>query len=75
MDEQFLEHAEERERQVRDDAIARSTRTLAPQSHPDFNGVDCAVCDDPLPPLRLTMGKVRCVACQTLLERKRANKS
>lgn len=69
MDEIFMEHAEERERQAREDAIERSARAMAPQYHPDFNGADCALCDDPLPALRLAMGKVRCVMCQTRLEK------
>lgn len=75
MDENFLENAEERERQAREDAIQANARAMEPQRHPDFNGVDCVVCLDPLPALRLAMRKVRCVPCQTQLEKRRAYKS
>jgi hypothetical protein len=75
MDEIFMERAEEREREAREQAIARSTRAMAPQYHPDFDGVTCVRCGDDMPPLRLSMGKVRCTACQTLLERNRAYQS
>ncbi len=73
MDEVFLERAEERERQAREIAIERATRATAPQHHPDFDGTNCVECDDPLPPLRLAMSKVRCVPCQTRLEKQRAH--
>lgn len=75
MDEVFLERAEEREREARQLAIDRSTRAMAPQHHPDFDGATCVVCSDDMPALRLTMGKVRCTLCQTKLEKKNANKS
>lgn len=75
MDEVFLESAEQRERQARDDAIARSARALAPQYHPDFDGSTCVECADPLPATRLLMGRVRCVICQTHIEKKHAYKS
>jgi RNA polymerase-binding transcription factor DksA len=70
-----MEHAEERERQMRESAIEKSARAMAPQFHPEFDGANCVLCDDPLPPLRLTMGKVRCVFCQTQLEKQNAYKS
>lgn len=70
MDEIFMERAEEREREAREQAIARSTRAMAPQYHPDFDGVTCVRCSDDMPPLRLSMGKVRCVICQTQLEKR-----
>lgn len=75
MDEIFMEHAEERERQAREDAIQASARAMAPQYHPDFDGANCVLCDDPLPALRLAMHKVRCVMCQTRLEKRNAYKS
>lgn len=30
---------------------------------------DCVECGDPIPPLRLSLGKIRCTCCQTALER------
>lgn len=70
-----MERAEERERQARESAIERSTRAMAPQYHPNFDGANCVICTDEMPALRLSMGKVRCVICQTQLERKHAYKS
>lgn len=73
MDEVFLVHAEERERQARENAMQANARAMEPQRHPNFDGANCAVCADPLPALRLAMGKVRCVYCQTRLEKLNAN--
>lgn len=50
-------------------ALERHKEKLAPESHPDFDGEHCVDCDIVLPVLRLEMGKVRCVDCQTLLEK------
>lgn len=59
MEEAFRERAIE---------VVRSHQTQ--QSHPDFDGVHCIDCDDGLPEVRLTMGRIRCVHCQVILERK-----
>lgn len=32
---------------------------------------DCIDCGEPIPPLRLQLGKIRCVDCQAVLERGR----
>jgi hypothetical protein len=37
---------------------------LLPEHHPDFNGTDCLVCEEPLTPLRVNMHRMRCVPCQ-----------
>lgn len=46
-----------------------------PEQTKDADGTwphpDCVECDEPLPPLRLQMGRLRCVFCQTRLERER----
>ena len=33
---------------------------------------DCVDCGDPIPKLRLELGRIRCVGCQVRLERRRA---
>ncbi len=48
------------------DRIRLMTR---PESHPAFDGAHCVTCDDPLPRERLGLGRVRCVTCQTTIER------
>ena len=51
-------------------ALAKAKAAMAPETHPDFDGESCVDCGDDIPKLRLNMGKVRCVHCQTALERK-----
>ncbi len=54
-----------------DNGVDRSRAALKPELHPGFDGQHCVDCDDELPPLRLAMKRVRCVMCQTLLEKQR----
>lgn len=58
--------------QMRENAIAlqKAKAAMAPETHPDFDGETCVDCGEDIPKLRLTMGKVRCVHCQSSLERK-----
>ena len=52
---QLLEQAE----------ISRRAREMnRPQTHPDFDGVHCLVCDVEIPAKRLEAGRIRCVDCQ-----------
>lgn len=43
---------------------------IAPEKHPDFDGETCVSCGDDIPPERLKMGRVRCVYCQEVKEKK-----
>jgi RNA polymerase-binding transcription factor DksA len=45
---------------------------MLPETHPAFDGVHCVEedCDVEIPPARLAMFKVRCVDCQSLLEKR-----
>lgn len=54
------------------DALARQAAKNAPQFDSRFNGTDCIDCEEPLPAVRLNMGKVRCVGCQNDAEKKMA---
>lgn len=74
MGERQLEQTEElveRERELALQAIRNRGRH--PQCHDpqysDFNGRDCFDCGDPLHPVRLGLGRVRCVPCQELTEK------
>jgi RNA polymerase-binding transcription factor DksA len=53
-----------------DGAIAAARRANAPETHPDFDGESCIDCGDTIPEARLAMQKVRCVHCQSVLERR-----
>jgi RNA polymerase-binding transcription factor DksA len=37
---------------------------LAPEVHPDFDGINCVDCGDTMPKQRLVLGRIRCVECQ-----------
>lgn len=56
------------------DAHRRQIGKSGPESHPDFDGVHCVEddCGVVIPKLRLDMGRVRCVDCQALLEKRGA---
>ena len=49
-------------------ALAEHKNKVAPESHPDFDGEHCIDCDADIPVIRLNMGKIRCVDCQSELE-------
>ena len=51
------------------DAEFRARGKSAPETHPDFNGHNCVDCGEVIHPIRLAMGKVRCMECQDYLER------
>ena len=50
------------------DAERRARGKSAPESHPEFDGLNCVDCCEEIPSARLAMGKVRCVECQHDLE-------
>ena len=72
---EFERTADENERatliegQFTEAAIEAVREQVQPESHPDFDGAHCVECEKPLPPARLALGRVRCVACQEQLER------
>ena len=56
------------------DALARARGKSAPEHDARFDGAHCVEedCGVSLPRERLNMGRVRCVDCQALAERRRA---
>lgn len=61
--------ASDLEELFREKAIEAAQSNLR-QHHPDFDGANCMDCSDPITELRLTMGRIRCVYCQEMLERR-----
>lgn len=53
-------------------ALARAVGKSAPESHPDFDGVHCIECAEPIPAERLLLHRIYCVECQRVRERRRA---
>jgi RNA polymerase-binding transcription factor DksA len=51
-------------------ALEAHKAKVAPEKHPDFDGVTCLDCGDDIPQVRLAMGRMRCVYCQEILEKK-----
>jgi RNA polymerase-binding transcription factor DksA len=63
------DEASELEQAHRESAINAASMKAGRETHPDFDGEHCVHCGDPIHPLRLEMGRVRCVYCQSALER------
>jgi phage/conjugal plasmid C-4 type zinc finger TraR family protein len=53
------------------DALRDARRKTQPETHPDFDGKHCVECGEIIPKARLALGRVRCVECQSVLERHR----
>jgi RNA polymerase-binding transcription factor DksA len=51
-------------------AIAAVVARNAPEKHPDFDGETCIACGEFIPAERLALGKIRCVDCQSALEKR-----
>lgn len=52
------------------EALKRHQEKMAPQKHPDFDGVHCLDCETEIHAKRLEMGKIRCTDCQEELEKR-----
>lgn len=49
-------------------ALLEHKQKMAPQTHPNFDGLHCVDCEVPIHKDRLKMGRVRCTACQEHFE-------
>jgi len=73
--ENFFELTDESDRasaieaQFNEDALENARRKTLPETNPDFDGLHCIDCDEKIPAARLKLGKIRCVECQTVLEK------
>lgn len=54
--------------------IAQASAACAPEHHEDFDGLHCVDCDEEIPAARLALRRVRCVECQTIIERVRSQR-
>lgn len=63
-----LDMASEMEMIFNEEAQQAVAARLQPETHPDFDGRHCIECEDELPELRLTMGRIHCVSCQQRIE-------
>jgi RNA polymerase-binding transcription factor DksA len=72
LDEYQFEIAEHLEAAQRESSLYQVHRAALPEQHPDFDGDNCLTCEEPINPLRLALGRIRCVDCQSRLEKLRA---
>lgn len=63
-----IDMASELEIMFNEGAIAAVCSRLKPEHQEGFDGLNCVECEDPLPEVRLTMKRIRCVACQSVIE-------
>lgn len=67
-----LDQAAELSQQLGDAAVSNVRAQARPEQVRRADGTwprtECADCDEPIEPARLEHGKVRCIACQRLLE-------
>lgn len=66
----IFDQASDQEEAYRSAAIRAASGSLR-ESHPEFDGATCLDCSDEMPVERLKLGRIRCVRCQTLLEKRR----
>lgn len=71
-----LDQAAELTQRMNDSAVARVQKLARPEQVQRPDGTwphpDCDDCGDPMVEGRLALGKIRCVICQSALERRRA---
>lgn len=51
-----------------EESIEMARKAIAPETHPEFDGIHCVECGEEIPDVRLRLGKVRCVECQREIE-------
>lgn len=55
-----------------DEALRRARKNAGPEHDESFDGLHCVDCCDEIHRARLALGKVRCVECQSELEKRTA---
>lgn len=70
MEEKEFEMADQLAQAQRDSQIMASRQALAPQQDNRFDGANCVECSNEMPKERIAMGRIRCTACQTQLEKR-----
>lgn len=72
-----IDRANELAQRITDAALEEVQRRAAPERRPvgaTAAHSECEDCGDDIPPERLTLGKIRCVYCQRVLEVRRAGR-
>lgn len=69
MNESDLELADLLAQKQRERGIKSAQQAIKPEKHPHFDGLHCVDCEVEIPEPRLKMGRVRCVGCQSYIER------
>lgn len=64
-----FDKAAELQEALNEKGLAEVRKSLAAETHPDFDGRHCIDCADEIPDERLAMQKIRCVHCQDRKER------
>jgi RNA polymerase-binding transcription factor DksA len=67
---ELMDQAQEEQERSNRAALERIQSKAAPETHPDFDGKHCVECPTIIPIARRNLGKVRCVHCQTALEKR-----
>jgi RNA polymerase-binding transcription factor DksA len=70
VEEKDLEMAEKMVEQEKESSMAAVRMQLEAEYHEDFDGENCVDCFNPVGSHRLQMGRIRCVHCQTIREKK-----
>jgi RNA polymerase-binding transcription factor DksA len=67
----LLDHASSISEHFRAAAERRARQAAQPEYHPAFDGLHCVEedCGEEIPALRVQAGRVRCVDCQSRIER------
>jgi len=69
-----LDRAATLTQQMNDAAVSNARSKSKPQQVQNDDGTwpheDCVDCEEPIPPSRLQLGRIRCVHCQGILERR-----
>ena len=70
MEENEFEMAEQLAQTQRDLLLEQARKALEPQHSERFDGVNCVDCANEMPRERLVARRIRCTACQTLVEKR-----
>lgn len=55
---------------MNEDALAAAKEKNKPETHPDFDGETCVECGEDMPLVRLQLGRIRCISCQQIREKR-----
>lgn len=65
-----VDAAQHLQARLNEESVAAVRAELQPQTHPDFDGVHCVDDGAEIPQTRLALGKIRCIYCQELFEKR-----